>query len=236
MELIDRFMAKVDKNGENGCWLWIGKKDREGYGYGYLCVNGRNKKAHRLSYELFVDSIPGEVCVYHNCGNHLCVNPNHLFLGTDSGRLTKKIKKNEHSGCWEWTGSRKDNGYGVISINNHQEYTHRLSYKLFVGEIPDGLCVLHRCDNPPCINPCHLFLGTKQDNIQDCLAKGRANTAFGERNGRAKLTLSQVHQIREDYRNGGVSQRELARRFNIGKSVIGNITRNESWVEETRNG
>lgn len=230
MELLERFMENVNKDTPLGCWEWKGNKDRDGYGYGYIDIDGSRKKVHRLAYELFFGSIPEGISIYHTCNNPLCVNPDHLLLGTKLDRLMNKIYRNESNECWEWMGSKR-NGYGFISINNHIEYTHRISYELFIGKIPEDMCVLHRCDNPPCNNPDHLFLGTKGDNIRDCISKGRNNVASGEKSGRAKLTFNQVRKIRFDYKKGGISQRELAKIFGVGKTIIGNIVRNESWKE-----
>lgn len=76
---------------------------------------------------------------------------------------------NKVNGCWEWAGAKTDNGYGA-----YMRYrAHRYSFILFNGDITDGLLVLHKCDNPPCVNPSHLFLGTQSDNIKDCVSKGR---------------------------------------------------------------
>lgn len=89
-------------------------------------------------------------------------------------RLMAKVEKRADTGCWVWTGTMQNSkGYGSIYYDRKNERVHRVSYKLFIGPIPDGLFVLHRCDNPPCINPEHLFLGTPMDNTRDCLSKGR---------------------------------------------------------------
>lgn len=79
--------------------------------------------------------------------------------------------------CWEWLGTRDDRGYGKIIIKGVRHKGHRLSWVVHNGSIPDGLNVLHKCDNPPCVNPHHLFLGTQRDNIMDMVSKGRANPA-----------------------------------------------------------
>lgn len=92
---------------------------------------------------------------------------------TDYKQALLGRRKITASGCWEWTGSRGHQGYGVCRWMNKTKVIPRISYELFIGPIPDGLFVLHRCDNPPCFNPEHLFAGTKKDNRLDQIAKGR---------------------------------------------------------------
>jgi len=92
------------------------------------------------------------------------------------------------NGCMEWTGWRTKDGYGRIGCGNKKQYMHRLSYELTFGPIPNGLWVLHRCDNPPCLNPNHFFLGNLRDNFKDMIDKGRNGCGRGVTHGRAKLT------------------------------------------------
>jgi hypothetical protein len=111
---------------------------------------------------------------------------------------------------------------------------HRLSWILANGAIPDGMSVLHRCDNPPCVNPEHLFLGTQRDNNLDMRAKGREGRfdRKGEANGHAKLTLSQAREIRARYASGGISQEALGRNYGIPQAHVSRIVLNRAWAEE----
>jgi hypothetical protein len=88
-------------------------------------------------------------------------------------KFLSKISKSDETGCWEWTAGKTGKGYGAFSINGKNRPAHRVSYELFKEPIPDGLFICHRCDNPGCVNPGHLFLGTHQDNMDDRSAKGR---------------------------------------------------------------
>lgn len=116
------------------------------------------------------------------------------------------------NGCWEFRGYRTYKGYGSIRYNNQNWTAHRLSYLFFRGEITKGKMVLHTCDNPPCCNPEHLFLGTNQDNMDDMVAKGRKNT---------KLTDNQVAEI--IILLGEYTQDAIAKLYNVSQSTIGRI-------------
>ena len=139
-------------------------------------------------------------------------------------------------GCWLWIGARNSEGYGYLRFNYAQLRAHRVSWELHFGPIPDGLFVLHHCDNPPCVNPSHLFLGTNGDNMLDAINKGYAiggsekGRCAGEKNSHAKLTKAQVKEIRvrlRNYRRGLVVQ--LAKEFGISKSTIMSIWKERSW-------
>jgi len=89
-------------------------------------------------------------------------------------RFHEKYVINPDNGCWEWTATLDQSGYGLLGYEGSMKGAHRFSYKIYKGEIPKGLYVLHKCDNPPCVNPEHLFLGTQKDNMDDMYNKGRA--------------------------------------------------------------
>lgn len=146
---------------------------------------------------------------------------------------TELIKKTilsriiEQDGCWRWQGAHQSKGYGMICIDGENVLAHRTSYLTFVGEIPSGQFVCHKCDVRDCVNPEHLFLATPKGNTQDMLNKGRE--ARGERNGQAVLSDDDIRQIRELYAQGGIYHRELAKMFNTTRPNITKILNNYRW-------
>lgn len=143
-------------------------------------------------------------------------------------RFNAKWVRDETSGCHLWTASTTLSGYGQIKLprQRRQIPAHRLSYLIHRGEIPDGLRVLHKCDNPLCVNPDHLFLGTQADNMADMVAKDRHLS--GERSPLARLTEDGVRTIRS-LAASGVSQKEIARQFGISPMQIGRIVLGTRW-------
>lgn len=132
--------------------------------------------------------------------------------------------------CWEWKGGSGHHfGYGAFSINGRTEAAHRVIFRNVVAPIPKGMCVLHKCDNPKCVRPEHLFLGTKADNNVDRDSKGRGRALKGSMNGIAKLTEDKVRRMRRLYRIPGVSQRMLAKEFNISQMNVFRILKGETW-------
>lgn len=151
-------------------------------------------------------------------------------------RFWKKVKKT--NSYWLWTGATMSSGYGHINKDNQGGMigTHRVSWVIHNGEIPDGLNVLHDCpegDNRLCINPEHLFLGTQMDNVRDMLSKGRGGYtgSKGMANKRAILTDKQVLAIRAEYKGRGTrpTQLELSKKYKISKSVISFIINRSIW-------
>lgn len=129
------------------------------------------------------------------------------------------------SGCWEWTGYRMPYGYGQVGHDYKVVTTHRAAYMAFVGPIDDGLFVCHQCDNPPCFNPEHLFLGTASDNAGDMKRKGRARGAVGLSNKNAKLSDEQVRQIIALQQLGELSQTQIAEQFSITPQYVGQLAK-----------
>lgn len=149
----------------------------------------------------------------------------------DIQRFWRNVNRlDDETACWEWAKGKNRQGYGKFGMNNKNILAHRFIWIALHGPIPSHMRVCHHCDNPSCVNPAHLFLGTQSDNMNDMFSKGRA-TRKGEHNGRAKLTPFKVREIRTLYSEGGITQKQLAERFNIGKTQIGVIVRREQWLD-----
>lgn len=136
--------------------------------------------------------------------------------------------------CWEWDGAKlKRGGYGQVSIaGKGGRKVHRLAYALWVGEIPAGLWVLHRCDNPPCLRPSHLFVGTVRDNVRDMRAKGRGfdiPAAPGEQSPSAKLTYESVDEIRALLAADRHTLQEIGDRYGVTKQAIWRLKTGKTW-------
>jgi hypothetical protein len=130
------------------------------------------------------------------------------------------------SGCIVWTGSKTSNGYGKFHFNGKCGRAHRFSWILHFGEIPAGLCVMHRCDNPLCTNIEHLSLGTHQENMRDRDNKGRNRQPKGEAQAHAKVTEKLVLEIRSRF---GETQKDLAIEFGVQQATISQILRRQTW-------
>lgn len=146
-------------------------------------------------------------------------------------RIMAQIVKTA-AGCWEWTGRvlPGPRGYGSMKVvdrprNQREQLVHRLMWIEVNGPIPDGLFVLHRCDNPPCCNPDHLFLGTKQDNAVDALKKDRLYIPVGEANGNAKLTADAVREIR----TSTDSPNQAAARYGVSPALVYAVRQRRIW-------
>lgn len=142
-------------------------------------------------------------------------------------RFWAKVEKGP--GCWEWTAG-KLNGYGRIGLTKARGYifAHRLSYQIHFGSIPDNLKVLHKCDNPGCVRPDHLFIGTMGDNNRDRARKGRSRPVKGESHGMSKIANQDVIQIRLLYESGRTVT-SLANEFGISRSQVSGIVHGRYW-------
>ena len=225
MDFRVRFWNKVDRQGQDDCWPWIGLIDKDGYGI--FWKDGRGKRASHIAWELDGGEIPSGYCLSPRCGNHGCVNPRHLVLKQISvpveDRFWNKVNKGKPDQCWEWTAWKNNKGYGQIGEGGKLKLAHRISWRLVYGAIPAGMKVLHRCDNPACVNPNHLFLGSQQDNISDMMAKSRG--ARGKKRWNCKLTEKDVHSIRKST----LKQYKLAEIYNVCPSHISDIRNGKRW-------
>jgi len=139
-------------------------------------------------------------------------------------RFYESYMPEPNTGCWLWMGTvRGSNNYGCIKVNNKPMAAHRYSWILHCGQIPNGLCVCHQCDNSSCVNPKHLFLATVSENNKDKVKKNRQSK--GEKHGLAKLTDELVLQIRKDPRNAN----QLSAIFNLTAEAIRNVKRYKTW-------
>ena len=148
---------------------------------------------------------------------------------SDFVRFMRMVEIGAETGaCWIWTGNRPDDRYGHFSVNGATVKAHRWLYERLNGPIPDGLVVRHHCDNPACVNPDHLAIGTAQQNTADMLSRGRGADRRGERHPLVRLTEDDVRSIRA-LRAGGATETSLATRFGVGRAQIGKIARRENW-------
>lgn len=147
-------------------------------------------------------------------------------------KLLSKTYPEPNTGCWLWSGMVNVSGYGIMKAAALPQFktplTHRISYLLHKGEFNYKLHVLHTCDNPICVNPDHLFLGTHQDNMDDRKRKNRTNRIApkGEDQGYSKLTNEQVIEIRSIT---GISQKEIAKKYSVNQATISYIVQRKTW-------
>ena len=163
---------------------------------------------------------------YRSQNAHLSV----LEAVTNVEAFWSRVDMTEEDACWSWMGPKTDRGYGVYApLPGVLLRTHRVAYALHNGGIDDAMLVCHRCDNPICCNPKHLFLGTGSDNMQDMVAKGRNKPISGERNPSAKLTTEQVRTIYLDPRTNS----EIANAYGIASSLASLIRLRKVWADAT---
>jgi len=150
-------------------------------------------------------------------------------METTLQRFESKITKAGPDDCWLFQGGQNGTGYGRFWFAGKLGYVHRYAYQQFVGPIPEGMCVLHHCDIRNCVNPSHLFTGTKLDNTRDMITKGREIHQAGAENGRAKLTESDVLEIRLIGRNARLTWAQIAYMYGVSRRAIGFILHRVTW-------
>ena len=158
-------------------------------------------------------------------------NLENLLSIKDADRFWSKVSKRGDDECWPWLASQVGGtGYGKFTIH-HGIHTsaHRASYWFSKGSIPDGLWVLHSCDNKICVNPAHLKIGTREENVAEAVERNRVPHNFGETNGAATLIEDEVRAIRDGYEAGEFTQKELACSYNVSQQLISRIVTRKIW-------
>lgn len=150
-----------------------------------------------------------------------------------ASRFWSKVASSDLLTCWEWTASRGPDipgrNYGKFGVDGGARFAHRVAWVLTHGPIPEGMDVLHRCDNPPCCNPSHLFLGTHTDNMRDRSAKGRRRSTIGDANPKAILNERDVLEIRARWRAGERPAAAIAADYPVTKENVYAIVFYHSW-------
>lgn len=187
--------------------------------------DGKYHQAHRLSWTLFRSKLSAEDVVTRICESRSCVSPDHLVLKGSPGWLESQCAV-QPNGCWVWRNRCNAGGYGRFIVGGKDYLAHRFSFELFKGEIPKGMGALHTCDNPPCVNPEHIYAGAAKQNTCDMLSKGRE--AWGDRAGSGKLSADQVRAA-FDMRRNGLLQREIADRLGVTQSSVSRLLSKQSW-------
>lgn len=216
-----------------GCWIWTGTKTKKGYG------TYKTKEKTYVAHRFFFQEARGfsPQVIVHTCKNTLCCNPDHMRgitktenrqrLGLNNTEdmfwLLVDSSKGEES-CWEWVGPRTKRGYGSFKLFGKTWPASRLAFYLTTKRLPK--CVCHKCDNPPCCNPKHLFEGDHAINSRDMIEKGRMPR--GSQRAWAKLTEKDVLEIRKR-KELGDTLATLAKDYGIAFQTVSQICRKEIW-------
>jgi len=150
----------------------------------------------------------------------------------DIKKFLSKFTIGEDDDCWNWNGRLDNGGYGKLSASTPKHTTlmaHRVSYTLYVGNIMDGMIIMHMCDNPRCVNPKHLMMGTQKENIEDCVNKNRRSPQDGSNNNSAKLTEDEVKQILKLYIEESMNAEVIAEKYRVGRKTVFRIVNGDYW-------
>lgn len=149
-----------------------------------------------------------------------------VYQETDLERLQKKFTVADN-GCWNWNFPRADGRANTFFYRGKPQAAYRAAYQILVGPVPDGMCLLHRCDNGLCVNPSHIFLGDRKDNYHDMVTKGRSNIARGEmKKTIAKLSDEIIREIRKSPLNGN----QLAKKYGVHRQTIYDVRSGKAWA------
>jgi hypothetical protein len=149
-----------------------------------------------------------------------------------SERFWDAVEVGPRNDCWEWRNYRNALGYGVIGVGGKPKLAHRIAWELSNSKaVPNGALVCHKCDNPACCNPSHLWLGSNNENMQDMVSKGRSRSLRGAENPNSKLSANDVLSIRTRYTAGGISQQALADEYGVSQRAISLVVRRETYRE-----
>lgn len=208
----------------NGCWISPTSTTVR------VKYNGEPLYLIRAIFDAFNLNYNGRIV--RSCKNNKCINPKHLWSPTKEEKFWSSVYVGDSNECWEWKSLSGTVEYADTSFNGISEHAHRIAYRITFGDILEGMCVCHHCDNPPCCNPNHLFLGTHQDNIDDRERKNRNKLPYskGENHGIAKLSEREIVEIRNLYINGDYSYRKLADMFGVSFGNIRKIIKKETWA------
>lgn len=224
-QTVDQYLAKTIKT-SHGCWIIPTSVCSP-----ILCSDGEIRTATKAI--LFEYGQEYRYMVLRTCKNSKCMNPDHLKSFSEEERFWYNVDiSDDESVCWEWHNLAGTGRYGSTKFRKKETPTHRIAYMLhYKTDIPEGLYVCHHCDNPPCCNPYHLFLGTHQDNIDDRERKGRNKMPHsrGEEHGHHKLTENDVKKIRSLYVPGKFGYRNLSKIFDVTPGQIRNVIKGNAW-------
>lgn len=180
---------------------------------------------HYQKFKKYGDPVPNIPRTPHNKGRSKYSSVGQRFLDGFAALSDRE--------CWVWTGGYfLDYGYGGMTHDGKNYKAHRFSYEHHVGPIPAGMYVCHKCDNPPCVNPSHLFLGTPNQNVQDRHSKGRDASMKGSKNPLAKLSEFKIQEIRKML-SDGASYKKIAALYQVSSALIGQVKRGIIWKHVT---
>lgn len=271
MALSNSFWAKIEVM-DNGCWKWTGSRTNS---YPVFNDGTKTKTVARLIYENIYGPVPligKKGFVRSTCETLHCVNPEHLGVFPGSVEHSKEEQEasakkrfdqyanKAGSGCWLWSGHILNTGmgYGQIKVGKKIKQAHRYAYEQFVGPIPSGMNICHRCDVPHCVNPAHLFAATQKENVADMHRKGRSNPPRGddhplrkdssrmkgennpahrhpecrpkgEQHGMSKATDETVREIR-GLAKEKMKHRDIGKLVGLSQTTVSKIVRGSLWA------